>query len=41
MRSRSRCEVHYPTGFTGDYAYHCHILEHEDKCMMSSFRVDA
>jgi FtsP/CotA-like multicopper oxidase with cupredoxin domain len=33
--------VHYPTGYTGDYAYHCHILEHEDKCMMSSFRLDA
>jgi len=33
--------VHYPTGYTGDYAYHCHILEHEDKCMMSHFRVDA
>ena len=33
--------VHYPSGFSGDYAYHCHILEHEDKCMMSHFRVDA
>jgi len=33
--------VHYPSGYTGDYAYHCHILEHEEKCMMASFRVDA
>ncbi len=32
--------VHYPSGFSGDYAYHCHILEHEDKCMMSHFHVD-
>jgi len=33
--------VHYPLGYSGDYAYHCHILEHEDNCMMSHFRVDA
>jgi FtsP/CotA-like multicopper oxidase with cupredoxin domain len=33
--------VHYPPGYTGDYAYHCHILEHEDKCMMSHFHLDA
>ncbi len=32
--------VHYPLGYSGDYAYHCHILEHEDMCMMSHFRVD-
>ena len=31
--------VYYPSGFSGDYVYHCHLLEHEDKCMMSSFRV--
>jgi len=33
--------VHYPVGYSGDYAYHCHILEHEDNCMMSHFHVDA
>jgi FtsP/CotA-like multicopper oxidase with cupredoxin domain len=33
--------VHYPAGYTGDFAYHCHILEHEDNCMMSHFHVDA
>ena len=33
--------VHYPLGYSGDYAYHCHILEHEDMCMMSHFHVDA
>lgn len=33
--------VHYPAGFSGDYVYHCHLLEHEDKCMMSHFHVDA
>jgi FtsP/CotA-like multicopper oxidase with cupredoxin domain len=33
--------VHYPAGYTGDYAYHCHILEHEDKCMMSHFHLEA
>jgi FtsP/CotA-like multicopper oxidase with cupredoxin domain len=33
--------VHYPLGYTGDFAYHCHILEHEDNCMMSHFHVDA
>jgi len=32
--------VHYPQGFSGDYAYHCHILEHGDMCMMSHFHVD-
>lgn len=31
--------VHYPPGYTGDYAYHCHLIEHEDACMMSSLRV--
>jgi FtsP/CotA-like multicopper oxidase with cupredoxin domain len=31
--------VHYPVGFSGDYAYHCHLLEHEDKCMMSHFNL--
>jgi len=33
--------VYYPLGYSGDYAYHCHILEHEDMCMMSHFHVDA
>lgn len=31
--------VWFPPGYTGDYVYHCHLLEHEDNCMMSSFRV--
>jgi FtsP/CotA-like multicopper oxidase with cupredoxin domain len=31
--------VYYPVGYTGDFMYHCHLLEHEDKCMMSTFRV--
>ncbi len=31
--------VFYPPGYRGDYPYHCHILEHEDDGMMSSFRV--
>ncbi len=31
--------VFFPPGYSGDYPYHCHILEHEDSCMMSSFRV--
>jgi FtsP/CotA-like multicopper oxidase with cupredoxin domain len=29
----------YPPGYKGNYVYHCHILEHEDKCMMSHFSV--
>jgi FtsP/CotA-like multicopper oxidase with cupredoxin domain len=33
--------VYYPAGYSGDYVYHCHLLEHEDKCMMSTFRVSA
>lgn len=33
--------VHYPLGYSGDYVYHCHIVEHEDMCMMSHFHVDA
>jgi FtsP/CotA-like multicopper oxidase with cupredoxin domain len=32
--------VHYPLGYSGDFVYHCHILEHEDMCMMSHFHVD-
>ena len=32
--------VHIPPGYSGDYVYHCHLLEHEDMCMMSHFRVD-
>lgn len=31
--------VHFPVGYRGDYVYHCHILEHEDMCMMSHFQV--
>jgi|CXWL01.1.fsa_nt_gi spore coat protein A len=27
------------TDFTGDYVFHCHILEHEDFAMMGQFRV--
>lgn len=33
--------VHYPPGYSGDFAYHCHILEHEDNCMMSHYQLDA
>ena len=33
--------VYYPPGFVGDYVYHCHLLEHEDMCMMSHFKVIA
>jgi FtsP/CotA-like multicopper oxidase with cupredoxin domain len=33
--------VYYPTGVSGDYAFHCHLLEHEDFCMMSHFHVTA
>jgi hypothetical protein len=31
--------VHFPPGYSGDYVYHCHLLEHEDMCMMSHFSV--
>lgn len=31
--------VHFPPGYSGDYVYHCHLLEHEDTCMMSHFHV--
>jgi hypothetical protein len=31
--------VYYPPGYVGDYVYHCHLLEHEDMCMMSHFTV--
>jgi len=27
------------SGYTGDYVFHCHILEHEDNEMMRPFRV--
>jgi spore coat protein A len=33
--------VYVPPGYTGDFAYHCHLLEHEDMCMMSHFKVVA
>ncbi len=29
----------FPPGYSGTYPYHCHVLEHEDNCMMSSFEV--
>ena len=31
--------VWFPPGYSGHYVYHCHVLEHEDNCMMSSFHV--
>lgn len=31
--------VYIPPGYSGNYAYHCHLLEHEDMCMMSHFSV--
>jgi FtsP/CotA-like multicopper oxidase with cupredoxin domain len=31
--------VYYPPGYAGEFVYHCHIFEHEDKCMMSTFAV--
>lgn len=41
IQSDTLCEllVYFPPGYTGDYVYHCHLLEHEDKCMMSTFTV--
>ncbi|MBK6852964.1 MAG: multicopper oxidase domain-containing protein [Burkholderiales bacterium] len=33
--------VYFPPGYSGQYAYHCHLLEHEDMCMMSHFEVAA
>ncbi|MFM2069151.1 MAG: hypothetical protein RLZZ584_4060 [Pseudomonadota bacterium] len=33
--------VYVPPGYTGKFAYHCHLLEHEDMCMMSHFEVTA
>lgn len=33
--------VYFPKGYSGKYAYHCHLLEHEDMCMMSHFEVVA
>ena len=31
--------VFYPSGISGDFVFHCHLLEHEDFCMMSHFHV--
>jgi hypothetical protein len=31
--------LYFPPGYTGKYAFHCHLLEHEDMCMMSHFEV--
>jgi FtsP/CotA-like multicopper oxidase with cupredoxin domain len=31
--------VWFPKGYTGDYPYHCHIVEHEDMGMMLHFQV--
>jgi FtsP/CotA-like multicopper oxidase with cupredoxin domain len=33
--------VFYPPGITGDFTFHCHLLEHEDFCMMSHYHVTA
>jgi len=33
--------VFYPPGISGDFTFHCHLLEHEDFCMMSHYRVTA
>jgi len=27
------------TDYTGKYPFHCHVLEHEDRMMMSQFEV--
>jgi FtsP/CotA-like multicopper oxidase with cupredoxin domain len=31
--------VYFPLGYTGDYVYHCHLVEHEDMGMMLHFGV--
>lgn len=31
--------VYFPSGFTGNYVYHCHLVEHEDMGMMLHFNV--
>jgi FtsP/CotA-like multicopper oxidase with cupredoxin domain len=31
--------VYFPPEFTGDYVYHCHLVEHEDMGMMLHFHV--
>lgn len=31
--------VFYPPGIAGDFPFHCHLLEHEDMCMMSHLHV--
>jgi FtsP/CotA-like multicopper oxidase with cupredoxin domain len=31
--------VYFPQGYTGDYVYHCHLVEHEDMGMMLHFSV--
>jgi FtsP/CotA-like multicopper oxidase with cupredoxin domain len=31
--------VYFPLGYTGDYVYHCHLVEHEDMGMMLHFTV--
>jgi len=33
--------VFYPPGITGDFTFHCHLLEHEDFCMMSHYHITA
>jgi FtsP/CotA-like multicopper oxidase with cupredoxin domain len=33
--------VHFPVGYSGDFPFHCHLLEHEDLCMMSHLHVTA
>jgi FtsP/CotA-like multicopper oxidase with cupredoxin domain len=31
--------VHFPKGYTGNYPYHCHLVEHEDMGMMLHFEL--
>ncbi|OAI20833.1 hypothetical protein A1359_20310 [Methylomonas lenta] len=31
--------VYFPPGYSGNYVYHCHLVEHEDMGMMSHFSV--
>ncbi|MEQ1589271.1 MAG: multicopper oxidase domain-containing protein [Gallionella sp.] len=31
--------VYFPLGYTGEYPYHCHLVEHEDMGMMLHFSV--
>ena len=33
--------VFYPPGVSGDYTFHCRLLEREDFCMMSHYHLAA